>query len=194
VVFSLDGSLSSIRWSTFLGGSAEDAAYSIKLDDSANLFVGGGTASNGFPIAGNTYLKTYQGGKADGFLVKMNPDSGSVQKSTFWGTSAYDQVYFLDYDPEQNIYINGQTEGSINRSAGKYGKDNTTQFIGKLGNDLSSQKWVTTFGNRTGLPELSPCAFMVDKCYNIYFSGWGSDVGAGSKNHRWCGFLSVSFK
>jgi len=179
-VFSLDGSLSSLRWSTFLGGSAEDAAYSVKLDDSANLFVGGGTASNSFPAVGNVYQSSYQGGRADGFVVKMNPDTGSVLKSSFWGTSAYDQVYFLDYDPEQNIYINGQTEGRIIRSAGKYGKDNTTQFIGKLSNDLSSQEWVTTLGGRTGTPELSPCAFMVDKCYNIYFSGWGSDVGAGN--------------
>ncbi|MFM7765120.1 MAG: hypothetical protein ACKO6I_05610, partial [Sphingomonadales bacterium] len=180
VVFSLNGNLSGLRWSTYLGGTSDDAAYSVKLDDSSNLFVGGGTVSSSFPIVGNTYKTTYQGGGADGFVVKMNPDTGSVLRSTFWGTLAYEQIYFLDYDPEQNIYINGQTEGRITRSAGKYGKDNTTQFIGKLSNDLGSQIWATTFGNRSGTPELSPCAFMVDKCYNIYFSGWGSNVGVGN--------------
>lgn len=180
VVFSLNENLSGLRWSTYLGGTSDDAAYSVKLDDSSNLFVGGGTVSSSFPIVGNTYKTTYQGGGADGFVVKMNPDTGSVLRSTFWGTLAYEQIYFLDYDPEQNIYINGQTEGRITRSAGKYGKDNTTQFIGKLSNDLGSQIWVTTFGNRSGTPELSPCAFMVDKCYNIYFSGWGSNVGVGN--------------
>lgn len=180
VVFSLNTNMSALRWSTYIGGNSDDAAYSIKLDDNANLFVGGGTGSSDFPIAGATYKTTYQGGRADGFVLKMNPDTGSLLKSTFWGTSNYDQVYFLDYDPDQNIYITGQSEGRITRSVGKYGKDNTTQFIGKLSNDLGSQRWVTTFGNRTGQPELSPCAFMVDQCYNIYFSGWGSDVGEGN--------------
>jgi len=180
VVFSLNGNLSALRWSTYMGGSGDDAAYSIKLDDKRNLFVGGGTGSGNFPIVGSTYFPSYQGGKADGFVLKMNPDAGTLQRSTFWGTPEYDQVYFLDYDPEQNIYINGQTEGRISRTPGKYGKDNTTLFIGKLSNDLSNQAWVTTIGNRIGTPELSPCAFMVDQCYNIYFSGWGSDVGEGN--------------
>jgi gliding motility-associated-like protein len=45
-----------------------------------------------------------------------------------------------------------------------------------LNNDLDSQEFVTTFGNRTGVPELSPSAFLVDQCYNIYFSGWGSFI------------------
>ena len=180
VLFSLTGDLSKLRWSTYLGGTSDDAAYSVKMDDSSNVFVGGGTSSSGFPIAGNSYKKTYQGGTADGFIAKLNRDSGAIITSTFWGTSDYDQVYFLDYDIQQNIYINGQTEGTVARSANTYGKNNTTQFIGKLSNDLSKQLWVTTFGNRSGTPELSPCAFMVDKCYNIYFSGWGSDVGAGN--------------
>lgn len=180
VVFSFNGNLSSLKWSTYIGGSGDDAAYSIKVDDSSNLFVAGGTGSSNFPIVGATHNTVYQGGSADGFIMKMNPDTGALLRSTFWGTSDYDQVYFLDYDPEQNVYINGQSEGRITRTAGKYGKDFTTQFIAKMSNDLSTQKWVTTFGNRTGTPELSPCAFMVDKCFNIYFSGWGSDVGEGN--------------
>jgi hypothetical protein len=34
----------------------------------------------------------------------------------------------------------------------------------------------TTFGNRNNNPELSPSAFLVDRCDNIYFSGWGSPI------------------
>lgn len=181
VVFSLNSNLSKLRWSTFLGGVQDDAAYSVKMDDSNRLFIGGGTASRNFTMAAGGVQPTYGGGPADGFIYKLRADSGKAITSTFWGTAAYDQIYFLDYDPQQKIYFNGQTEGNINRTAGTYGKNGTTQFIGKLSNDLKVTEVITTFGNRTGTPELSPCAFMVDKCYNIYFSGWGSSVGAGNE-------------
>lgn len=180
VVFSLDKNIGRLRWSTFMGGSSDDAAYSIKLDDSGSLFVGGGTASADFPMAGQGYINTYQGGRSDGFVMKLTPDSGFFQVSTYWGTPQYDQIYFIDFDVQEQIYITGQTAGNISRTAGTYGKNQTSQFIARLDNGLGKLQFATTFGNRTNQPELSPCAFMVDRCYNIYFSGWGSDVGVGN--------------
>ncbi|MBL7811909.1 MAG: gliding motility-associated C-terminal domain-containing protein [Bacteroidetes bacterium] len=180
VAVSLNSNLSALRWSTFMGGTSDDAAYSVRLDDSLNVFIGGGTASTGFPVPAGGYISAHQGGRADGFVMKLNYDSGFFKAGSFWGTSDYDQVYFLDFDNEQKIYITGQTEGSVNRTAGTYGKNGTTQFIARLLNDLSGEDMATTFGNRTTNPELSPCAFMVDKCYNIYFSGWGAAVGVGN--------------
>lgn len=179
-IFSLNGNLSSLRWSTFLGGNADDAAYSIKLDDSMHLFVGGGTSSPNFPVNGKVFGKAYAGGTADGFIARLNADTGSIFRSGYWGTSNYDQIYFLDFDPAQNIYMSGQTKGTVTRSPGTYGKNGTTQFIGKISNSLDTLKLITTFGNRTATPELSPCAFMVDRCYNIYFSGWGCEIGVGN--------------
>lgn len=180
VAICLNKDLSQIIWSTFLGGSNDDAAYSLKLDDSLNLFVGGGTSSSNFPMAGNGLNNTYLGGNSDGWVTKLSNDSGKLKSSTFYGTNAYDQIYFVDYDIKNQIYVTGQTEGQVNRTAGTYGKNNTTQFIGRLNNALDSEEFVTTFGYRSGAPELSPCAFLVDKCYNIYFSGWGSSVGVGN--------------
>ena len=45
VVFKLDYALHTLLWSTYLGGSGDDAAYSIDLDDDRNPVVCGGTAS-----------------------------------------------------------------------------------------------------------------------------------------------------
>lgn len=100
---------------------------------------------------------------------------------TYWGSIDYEQIYFIDLDINNKVYFTGQTEGKFKRTAGCYGKDNTTQFIGRLSNDLSKEEFITTFGNRTNsVPELCPSAFMVDNCYNIYFSGWGSVIGIGN--------------
>lgn len=179
-ILSLNSQLSAIRWSTLVGGSKDDAAYSVKVDDSLHVFIGGGTNSNDMPIIGNGFLKSAPG-NIDGFILRMDQSSGKYQVGTFWGSSAYDQIYFIDLDINNKVYFTGQTEGKIKRSASTYGKDNTTQFIGRFSNDLSTEELVTTFGNRTnGIPELSPSAFMVDNCYNIYFSGWGSSIGIGN--------------
>jgi hypothetical protein len=49
VVFKLNPSLSTLLWSSFIGGSNEDGAYSIKLNAANEPIIAGGTASNDFP-------------------------------------------------------------------------------------------------------------------------------------------------
>jgi gliding motility-associated-like protein len=181
LIFSLTPLLSKIRWSTFLGGSNDDAAYSCRFDDSANIFIGGGTKSGNFPITQNNVAQSIFGGVTDGFILKMQKNTGAYESGTFWGSGAYDQIYFIDLDRDGQVYFTGQTEGFIKRTPGVYGKDSTHQFLGRISNDLSVIDILTTFGNRqNGKPELSPAAFMVDDCYNIYFSGWGSVIGVGN--------------
>ena len=86
-------------------------------------------------------------------------------------------INFIEVDLDKRVYATGQTEGALARTTNTYGKDNAKQFISALKPSLDSVYFSTTFGNRTTLPELSPSAFMVDNCYNIYFSGWGSFSG-----------------
>ena len=61
-----------------------------------------------------------------------------------------------------------------------------SQFIHKLSNDLSTSLWSTRIGG-TGNENISPSAFLVSVCDQIYFSGWGgstNSAGAGSlKQH-----------
>lgn len=176
-VFSLDSNLRNLRFSTFLGGNSDDAMYSIRLYDSF-LYVGGGTASNAMAFAVNGHKNAYTGGKADGFVAKMN-QNGSLINASYFGTNTYDQIYFLDLDASGNVYAAGQTEGSLTRTPGTYGKDNTSQFIIRYSPNLAVINLTTTFGNRTFNPEISPSAFLVDRCDNIYFSGWGSPISDG---------------
>jgi len=177
VVFSLDSNLSRLRFSTFWGGSSDDAAYSVKINSEGNVFVGGGTASSDFQSLDTVYLDTYQGGVADGFILMLDSVYGKITKSTLFGTSVYDQIYFLDIDEKDRVYAAGQTEGNLVRTAGTYGKDNTSQFIAAFDKELRNLQFQTTFGNRLNNPELSPSAFLVDNCFNIYYSGWGSAIG-----------------
>ncbi len=173
-IFSFDKDLKTLRFSSFAGGNGDDACYSIRLYDSF-VYIGGGTSSTVMNMTLNGIQNTYNGGRADGFIVKLKKD-GSFRNASYFGTATYDQIYFIDIDANGQIYGAGQTDGNITRTSGTYGKDKTSQFIIRMSPNLANINLATTFGNRLFNPEISPSAFLVDQCENIYFSGWGSDI------------------
>lgn len=175
-----DGNLTTLLASTYLGGSGQDAAYSIKVDNNNNLYVAGGTNSNDFPTTDNAIQPTYSGGNVDAFLAKIEANATQIINSTYLGTPAYDQSFFVELDSENNVYTFGQTMGAYPTTGGVYTNPNSGQYIHKLSNDLSSTIFSTTVGNSNGLPNIAPTAFLVDKCNQIYLSGWGGTTGGGT--------------
>lgn len=180
VAFALDSTLENLIWSTYLGGKGNDALYSIKLDDNDNVIVGGGTTSDDLKVSANALHPNYLGGRSDGFVAVFDStDDKKLKHLTYYGSAGYDQVYFVDIDKENHIYVAGQTEGSIPIKNAAYGQPNRGQFIAKLHKNLDSLYFNTTIGNRINNPDISPTAFLVDNCDNIYISGWGSDIAPG---------------
>lgn len=177
VAFGLDSTLENLIWSTYLGGGGNDALYSIKSDDNDNVIVGGGTTSDNLDVSTNALHKSYLGGSADGFVAVFDSSADKKLKYlTYYGSAGYDQIYFIDIDRENLIYVAGQTEGNIPIKGATYGQPNTGQFIAKLSRELDTLLLNTTVGSRVGDPDISPTAFLVDNCNNIYLSGWGSNI------------------
>jgi gliding motility-associated-like protein len=175
VVVKLNSNLSSITWSSFLGGSAHDAAFSIALDSLNNVFVAGGTVSSNFPVTAGSLITSEAGG-GDGFVTRIDQSGSSIISSTYLGTSSYDQAYFVQLDSEENVYVFGQSGGSYPVSAGVYSNPNSGQFIHKLTKNLGTTLFSTVIGNKSGSPNLSPTAFLVNECGNIFLSGWGGAI------------------
>ena len=171
--------LSNLEWATYLGGSGDDAAFSIEPSGS-DLVIGGGTSSPDMP--GMTgYNSVYGGGQADGFLFKLSQDGTTSAGGTFLGTDEYDQVYFVEVDRNSNIYAYGQSLGDYDVSPGTYNVNNAAQFIHKFDNSLVNSDFSTVFGSpyvsiNSKQVNISPTAFLVDNCYNIYAIGWGGNV------------------
>ncbi len=177
LIVKLSGDLTQMRWGTFFGGSAADASHTIQIDKAGNLFVGGGTASADFPTKAGAYQPTF-GGEVDGWIAKINGDGSSILHSTFTGTAAFNQVYFLDLDKNENVYVYGQTVGAFPVTSGVYSNPNSGQFVQKFDNSLSVLLFSTVFGSGIGIPNISPTAFLVNDCNNIYLSGWGGAVNS----------------
>lgn len=181
VVFKLTNDLSTMMFSSFYGGGGNDAVYSVKVDSSYNVVFAGGTNSYDLPMSPTTYQPIHNGGKAEGFIAKLTPDGHTLSHSTYVGTSNYDQVFFIEIDREDRIFALGQSYGGafpvINAP---YSNPNSSQFIARFSPDLTAIEASTVFGSGNAVADISPSAFLVDICGNIYVSGWGSSVLPGA--------------
>ena len=177
-VFQLSNDLSQMNWSTYLGGSDDDSGFSLAEDNVGNIFVCGGTQSPNFPIAGNGYGQVFNGGNSDGWIAKLSPDGTSLLSSTYFGSNVYDQLYFIETDNLDEVFVYGQTRAANSTFVvnAAFSQPNSGMLVTKFPNDLSSIVWSTVFGTGGGEPNLSPTAFLVDVCGKIYLSGWGGAV------------------
>ena len=173
VVFKMSTDLSSMIWSTYLGGLGFDAGYGIQINNSGDLYIVGGTKSSNFPTTSGVLNSSFQG-ITDGYVTKLNSAGTAILASTFIGTSSYDQSHFVQLDANQDVYISGQTEGAYSVSpAGVYSNPNSGQFIHKMSPNLNSTIFSTVVGRGSGAIDISLSAFLVNECDHIYISGWG---------------------
>ena len=178
LILKVNSSLTQLMWGAFVGGSGEDASHTIKLDQAGNIFIGGGTASLDFPTTTNAY-QTIHAGAIDGWMAKLKNDGSEIASATLTGTNKFDQVYFLDLNSSGDVYVYGQTSGaSFPITAGVYKNANSGQFLQKFSNDLTTLNFSTVFGSGTPVPNISPTAFLVNDCNNIYMSGWGGTLNS----------------
>ena len=166
--------VSQLAWFTYFGGTGDDATYSLKLHENGLLYVGGGTQSANLP-ATNGLNSDYIGGITDGFVVSINSNGQNFGNGTFLGTTAYDQVFFVEIDRFGDIYVVGQTQGTYSIVGNVYNNSGGKQFIHKLTPNLTTTEWSTVFG-AGGKINLSLTAFLVDKCGRVYVSGWGGGI------------------
>lgn len=174
--------LSSVLFSTYLGSVGQDGAYSIAVTSDNSLYLCGGTTSQSFPVTNGVLQNSYGGGSADGFVLKFTADGQSLEHSTYLGSDAYDQAYFIEVDGDDKPYIYGQTRASGSSfiiNAG-YGSPNSGMHVASLTPELDNFIWSTVFGTGSGKPNLSPTAFLVDVCGKIYLSGWGGSTNTSS--------------
>jgi gliding motility-associated-like protein len=175
VIFKMNAGLSQLMWSSYFGGSGAESGNSIATGTNGSVYVAGGTTSSSLAITGGHDL-TFNGGSADGYALRINAASGALQSGTYMGQSEYDQTYFVRTDVNNAVYVYGQSESSWAITPGCYGNANSGQFLRKYAQDLSVTNWTTMIGAGTGHVELSPTAFLISDCYDIYLAGWGGQL------------------
>lgn len=178
VVLKLTPDLSNILFASYIVGSGNDAAYVLSINPTNNnIYVAGGTESQNLlqGTQGGT-LGTANHGVIDGFVAIINNTGTAVLRSTYIGTAGIDQVFGVQFDALGFPYIMGQTTGAWPIQNATFSNAGGKQFIckgfatGFIRLCLFHGIWFrwSDAGN------ISPIAFLVDRCENVYISGWGA--------------------
>lgn len=182
IICSFNQNLTEMRWSSYFGGSGQEGSFTLERMTNGNWVFGGGTNSTDLPIAG-TPIHPQSNGEVDGYVGIISADGRRLVASTYLGTNAYDQVYLLGLDPNDNIVTFGQTLGNYPVSSNDlYSNPHSSQFLHKLSADLSTTIFSTVFGSEGELgvmtTNIRPTAFSVSECGSIYLAGWGGSVNS----------------
>lgn len=177
VLFKLSTNLDNLLWSSYYGGSENDACYSAKVDTLGNIIFAGGTASTNLPGMGAGWQTAFNGGNTDGFVAKTGPNGGALLSASYIGTGNYDQVFFIEVDRLNQVYLLGQSRnGTFPVISSPFVNPGSSQFVMRLDENLTTAINSTVFGSGNSALDISPAAFLVDICGNIYISGWGRSL------------------
>ena len=172
-VTKLNSTLTSITWSTFLGGSGFDEDQDIGVDSSGNVYIAGMTNSTDFPVS-NAIQSTFGGGSGDAVAVKINAAGTAISYATYLGGSDEDQCFGGAVDGSGNFYLTGFTL--------------STDFVGTSGSAIQPTNggyydaWVAKIGASASpsVTSLSPTSGVPGTQVTLTGTGFGAVQGTGS--------------
>ncbi len=98
-------------WSTYIGGSSNDAANAVALDSSGNVYIAGTAGSSDFPTLTGHYQTAYQGGASDGFVIVLQ-NNGQGLWGSFLGSAGDDVLNGIALDSSSDILVTGATDST----------------------------------------------------------------------------------
>ncbi len=116
-----------LAYSTYLGGTGNEAANGVAVDAAGNAYVTGTTASTDFP--GASALQSLKGAQNDAFVMKLNPAGNAVIYQTWLGGGGNDVGNKIAVDASGNAVVVGTT------TSGDFPLSNALQTTLKGGND-----------------------------------------------------------
>jgi hypothetical protein len=181
---------SALIYSTYIGGSGNDAGFGIAVDSEGNSYVTGLTTSTDFPTTPGAF-QTICGCQYDGdsFVFKLNPTGSALVYSTYLGaTSFYGVGSRIAVGSVGNAYVVGSaacgfptTPGAVQTTCKKnYGPPRGDAFVTKVNAAGSALVYSTYLG---GGGTDSGADIAVDSVGNAYVTGFtNSPSGFPTKN------------
>lgn len=167
-VTKLNPSGTSLIYSTYIGGKADDNCENLVLDSSGDAYVTGFTSSASFPT--KNAIQSKKTGNQNIFLSQFDPN-GNLLFSTFYGGSAIDQAYGIAWD-SSGVYIAGYTTSTNFPTVNAYQStipSSASAFLTKFATNGSSVIYSTYLGGAGGGQQAY--ALAVDSSQSAYVTG-----------------------
>jgi uncharacterized repeat protein (TIGR01451 family) len=103
-----------LDYSTYLGGSANDAGAAIAIDNNGNTYLTGSTTSTNFPLQ-NAFQATCGSCGSfvnDAFVTKFNPAGSGLVFSSFLGGASADNGLGIEVDSQGRAIVVGSTNST----------------------------------------------------------------------------------
>lgn len=101
-------------FSTYLGGSQDDAGWDVVLDQGLNVYVAGHTQSVNFPVSEDAIQPQFAGSGGDevqtfgdAFIAKLNPAGSALTYSSYYGGARDEIGSAIRLDAAGNGYLTG---------------------------------------------------------------------------------------
>ncbi len=136
-----------IVYSTYLGGSAEDTAHGIAVDANGNAYIVGTTNSTDFNTR-NAFQPALSFAD-DAFVTKINAQGSDLLFSTYLGGISSDQGFAVALDGNADVYIAGSTASPDFKTRNPLqptNRGNTDVFVTKMKGDGTQLVYSTYLG------------------------------------------------
>ena len=179
----------SLRYSSFLGGSADDRVNGIAAvpGSGGNVVLGGTTFSGDFPISTTAFDRACGAEPTpgapcdtrDGFVARFDTNSSeesSLRWASYLGGAGDDDGFTVATDATQSVFVTGRTEASGFPTKSAYQdtyQGNGDAFVTKMTADGTGLVFSTFLG---GTGNDSGAAITVDKNGSAHIAGFG-DTG-----------------
>jgi uncharacterized protein (TIGR03437 family) len=177
---------------TYFGGAQDDVAFTIALDASGNIYIGGATLSSNLPATATAISRTFGGtdpqneflNTGDGFVAEFDPTLATLKYATYFGGAGDDTVTAMAIDGSGNIYITGSTSTqNLTTSPGAFQSHYAGYFalpelieqlygdayVAKINPSSSAPIYLTYLG---GSKNDAATSIALDSAGDAYITGW----------------------
>ena len=137
-----------IIYSTYLGGSSNEAVNSLVVDDDQNVFIIGSTESNNFPTTNGSFDQSLNGGN-DIFTLKLNNSGNTIDYSTLLGGIVNDIGREVQINSDGEVYLYGEVSSAdFPTTPGCYDPilNKRNLFVSQFNNNFTKLKYSTFIG------------------------------------------------
>jgi hypothetical protein len=143
-VVELNAETLAIARTEYFGGSGDDSAWGIAVDQRGHVFIAGQTTSTDLPGVSRGYQKTYRGG-IDAFVARIGGPA------TYFGGSEKDEAGYdgqnIAIDAGGDVWIAGITYSNDLPAAGSYGGGDGDAFLARFTNALDKLHFASYAGS-----------------------------------------------